>query len=123
MGMFSYIKCKKELPLTDELKNLSVKWGEVQYQTKDLDNCLETYIISEDGELLEEVILTQLNLLWGVRAFFYDKFTSTDDTIDDINKICKDKKYVNKGDMVINLASMPIANKGMVNTLRISEIE
>jgi pyruvate kinase len=70
-----------------------------------------------------ERILTQLNLLWGVRAFFYDKFTSTDDTIDDINKICKDKKYVNKGDMVINLASMPIANKGMVNTLRISEIE
>ena len=70
-----------------------------------------------------ERILTQLNLLWGVRAFFYDKFTSTDDTIDDINKICKDKKYVKKGDMVINLASMPIANKGMVNTLRISEIE
>jgi hypothetical protein len=56
MGMFSYIKCKKELPLTDELKNLSVKWDELQYQTKDLDNCLETYIISEDGELLEEVM-------------------------------------------------------------------
>ena len=56
MGMFSYIKCKKELPLTDELKGLSVKWDELQYQTKDLDNCLETYIISEDGELLEEVI-------------------------------------------------------------------
>jgi hypothetical protein len=54
MGMFSYIKCKKELPLTDELKGLSVKWNELQYQTKDLDNCLETYIISEDGELLEE---------------------------------------------------------------------
>jgi hypothetical protein len=56
MGMFSYIKCKKELPLTDELKGLSVKWDETQFQTKDLDNCLETYIISEDGELLEEVI-------------------------------------------------------------------
>ena len=56
MGMFSYIKCKRELPLTDELKNLSVKWNETQFQTKDLDNCLETYIISEDGELLEEVI-------------------------------------------------------------------
>jgi hypothetical protein len=56
MGMFSYIKCKKELPLTDELKSLSVNWNELQYQTKDLDNCLETYIISEEGELLEEVI-------------------------------------------------------------------
>jgi pyruvate kinase len=37
-------------------------------------------------------ILTQLNLLWGVRAFFYDKLVSTDDTIDDINKICV-RKY------------------------------
>ena len=68
-------------------------------------------------------IVTQLNLLWGVRAFYYDKFVSTDDTIEEINLICKDKKYVKKGDMVINLAAMPIANKGMVNTLRVSEME
>ena len=54
--MFSYIKCKRELPLTDELKGLTVKWEEAQFQTKDLDNCLETYIISEDGELLEEIV-------------------------------------------------------------------
>jgi pyruvate kinase len=68
-------------------------------------------------------ILTQLNLLWGVRAFFYDKLVSTDDTIEDINKICLEKKYVNKGDMLINLAAMPVVDKGMVNTLRVSEIE
>lgn len=68
-------------------------------------------------------ILTQLNLLWGVRAFYYDKFVSTDDTIEDINAICQERKYVKKGDMVINLAAMPIANKGMVNTLRVSEVE
>src|SRR5574343_1315643 len=68
-------------------------------------------------------ILTQLNLLWGVRAFFYDKLVSTDDTIDDINKICVEKKYVNKGDMLINLAAMPVVEKGMVNTLRVSEID
>lgn len=68
-------------------------------------------------------IVTQLNLLWGVRAFYYDKFVSTDDTIEEINQICRDKKYVKKGDMVINLAAMPIANKGMVNTLRVSEME
>ncbi|WP_339888766.1 pyruvate kinase [uncultured Flavobacterium sp.] len=70
-----------------------------------------------------ERILTQLNLLWGVKAFFYDKFLSTDDTVEDINKIAQEKGYVKKGDMLINLAAMPIANKGMVNTLRVSEIE
>jgi pyruvate kinase len=68
-------------------------------------------------------ILTQLNLLWGVNAFFYDKFVSTDDTIDDINAICKERGYVKSGDMLVNLAAMPVTAKGMVNTLRISEIE
>ena len=70
-----------------------------------------------------ERILTQLNLLWGVKAYYYDKFLSTDDTVEDINKIALEKGYVKKGDMLINLAAMPIANKGMVNTLRVSEIE
>ena len=70
-----------------------------------------------------KVILTQLNLIWGVKTFYYDKFVSTDDTIDDINKIATEKGLVTKGDMLINLAAMPIANKGMVNTLRVTEIE
>ncbi len=68
-------------------------------------------------------ILTQLNLLWGVNAFFYDKFVSTDDTVDDINQTAKENGYVKKGDILINLAAMPVVDKGMVNTLRISEIE
>ncbi len=68
-------------------------------------------------------ILTQLNLLWGVHSFFYDKFVSTDDTVEDINHIAKEKGYVKKGDMMINLAAMPVVAKGMVNTLRVSEIE
>jgi len=67
-------------------------------------------------------ILTQLNLLWGVRSFYYDKFASTDDTVEDVNMIAKAKGFVDKGDMVINLAAMPIADKGMVNTLRVSDI-
>ena len=67
--------------------------------------------------------MTQLSLLWGVNAYFYDKFVSTDDTVDDVNEIAKQKGYVKKGDMLINLAAMPVADKGMVNTLRVSEIE
>ena len=54
--MFDEIICKKELPLTEELKNLPIKWNEETFQTKDLDNCLLQYIISEDGELLEEIV-------------------------------------------------------------------
>ena len=68
-------------------------------------------------------IITQLSLLWGVQAFYYDKFVSTDETIDDVNRIVVENGLANKGDMVINLAAMPIIEKGMVNTLRISEIK
>lgn len=68
-------------------------------------------------------ILTQLNLLWGVNSFYYDKFLSTDETVEEINEISKAKGYVEKGDMLINLAAMPVVEKGMVNTLRVSEIE
>lgn len=68
-------------------------------------------------------ILSQLSLLWGVKAFSYDKFVSTDETIEDINRIAKETGFVQHGDFTINLAAMPISDKGMVNTLRVSEIE
>ena len=68
-------------------------------------------------------ILTQLNLLWGVKAFYYDKFVSTDETIEDVNAIACKKGYLDVGDMLISLAAMPIKDKGMVNTLRVTEIE
>jgi len=66
-------------------------------------------------------ILSRLNLLWGVKAFYYDKYVSTDETVEDVNKIAFEKGFVNKGDYLINLAAMPIVNKGMVNTLRVSQ--
>lgn len=67
-------------------------------------------------------ILTQLSLLWGVKAFYYDKFVSTDETIEDVNAIACQKGYLEVGDMLISLAAMPIQDKGMVNTLRVTEI-
>lgn len=67
-------------------------------------------------------IISQMNLLWGVFAFYYDKFESTDKTVHDVNEMAYKKKFVKKGDFLINLAAMPIVNKGMVNTLRVSQI-
>ncbi|BFP41365.1 pyruvate kinase [Flavobacteriaceae bacterium GF1] len=68
-------------------------------------------------------ILTQLNLLWGVKAFYYDRYVSTDETIEDVNVIACKKGFLDVGDMLISLAAMPIKDKGMVNTLRVTEIE
>lgn len=68
-------------------------------------------------------ILARLNLLWGVKAFYYDKYVSTDDTVEDVNTIAEKRGYVQKGDFLINLAAMPISQKGMVNTLRVTQIK
>lgn len=67
-------------------------------------------------------ILSQLNLLWGVKAFYYDKFESTDKTVEQVNAIALENGWVQKGEMLVNLAAMPIIDKGMVNTLRVSQI-
>ena len=67
-------------------------------------------------------LLTQMSLVWGVKAFFYDKMVSTDHTIADIKYILKKKKFVNQGDLVIHLASMPINEAGMTNMLKLGKI-
>ncbi len=68
-------------------------------------------------------ILGKLNLLWGVRAYFYDENLSTDHTVEDINTMIKNLGYVKPGDFVINLTAMPVEERGMVNTLRVSEVK
>ena len=67
-------------------------------------------------------ILNQLNLLWGVKAFYYSNLNSTDKTVEEINQIALEKGYIEKEDMLVNLTAMPIESKGMVNTLRVSVI-
>lgn len=67
-------------------------------------------------------ILSQLGLLWGVKCVFYDNFVNTDKTVEEVNRLALKKGFVKKGDFVINLAAMPVVNKGQVNTLRISKI-
>jgi pyruvate kinase len=68
-------------------------------------------------------ILTQLNLVWGVRAFFYDKRISTDHTIADIKYLLKKAELVQQGDLVINIASIPLEDLGSSNMLKLSYVE
>lgn len=67
-------------------------------------------------------ILAQLNLIWGVKGSLYEGDGSTDDTVKEVNEIAKKKGYVVEGDSLINLVAMPVVDRGMVNTLRVSTI-
>ncbi len=68
-------------------------------------------------------IINMLSLVWGVKTFYYDKFVSTDHTIADIKYILKKEGYLNTKDLVINVASMPITEKGHSNMMKLSYIE
>ncbi len=71
----------------------------------------------------EHHILNTMNLLWGVQCFFYDKFSSTDETIQDCLDILKDNDYVQVNDIVINTASMPMHKRGLTNMLKVTVVE
>lgn len=68
-------------------------------------------------------ILTTLNLVWGVRGFYYDKNISTDHTIADIKFILKKSGKVNVNDLVINIASIPLSEMGKANMIKLSAVE
>lgn len=78
----------------------------------------DTFVFTENKQ-----ILTQLNLVWGVKGYYYDKMVSTDHTIADSKYILKKKGLLKKGDLVINIASVPIEEKGPSNMVKLSYIE
>lgn len=69
------------------------------------------------------VLLNTMSLVWGVKTFSYDKFESTDGSINDVNALLKDKKMVETGQIVINTASTPLHKKGKTNTIKVTVVE
>ena len=67
--------------------------------------------------------LRTLNLLWGVQPFYYNKFTTTDGTVQDSVKILKNTGYVNEGDVIINTGSMPIEKRYRTNMLKVTLVD
>jgi len=68
-------------------------------------------------------MLETLSLVWGVTGIYYDKMVSTDHTIADAKYMLKKLKLVNEGELVINIASMPIEDNGKSNMLKLSRVE
>ncbi|MEL6863017.1 MAG: pyruvate kinase [Bacteroidota bacterium] len=78
----------------------------------------EIYMFSDKMHML-----ATLNLVWGVRCFYYDKFTTTDETIRDVTEFLKNNGYVVPGDVVANTGSMPLHRRHRTNMLKITLIE
>lgn len=68
-------------------------------------------------------LLTQMSLVWGVRAYHYNKQVSTDATFEDIQNTLKADSQVKAGDIIVNTASMPLKEKGRTNMLKVHIVE
>jgi pyruvate kinase len=67
--------------------------------------------------------LCSFSLVWGVECFFYDKFNTTDETVEDSAEILKSSGFVTKGDLIVNTGSMPIDKRLRTNMLKVTEID
>lgn len=68
-------------------------------------------------------LLYRLNLVWGVRAFYYTGFEGTDETISDVLEILKKNKIIQKGDIVVNTASMPMMERKRTNMIKYTIVD
>ena len=68
-------------------------------------------------------MIKTLSLVWGVRAFYYDQFKGTNETIDDVLNLLEQDRILTKGDVVINTASIPLHARKRTNMLKVTVIE
>ncbi len=68
-------------------------------------------------------LINKMNLVWGARAYIYEKTDSTDETISDVEAVLKREGHVKSGDIFIFLASMPIHERARTNTLKINIVK
>ena len=68
-------------------------------------------------------LLTRLNLMWGVTAFYYDMQGSIDDMTSDVTEILKSKGIAKNGDVVVNTATLPAASRDHANMVKVSVVK
>jgi pyruvate kinase len=68
-------------------------------------------------------LLPTLNLFWGIRAYHYNEFVGTNQTIDDVIEILKKKNLVKEGNLIVNTVTMPLSAHGRTNALKVSRID
>ena len=68
-------------------------------------------------------ILATLNIIRGVRGFYYDIDSSTEETHRNLVNILKQKNLLNEGDIVVHTSSMPVFQKQRTNLIRVATVE
>lgn len=77
----------------------------------------EIYLFTNNKKLLK-----QMCLVWGVKTFLYSSQENINSTLNEIEDQLVEKGHLNKGDIFINTASMPMHWQGHTNMLKIQTV-
>ncbi|PKP00800.1 MAG: pyruvate kinase [Bacteroidetes bacterium HGW-Bacteroidetes-9] len=67
-------------------------------------------------------LISALNLVWGVQAIYFEKFKSTDDAMLEMRKVLVARGFINSGNHIIYVSSIPIGKPGKTNMLKLSVV-
>lgn len=70
-----------------------------------------------------DFILRRMNLIWGVKPLYFDRYINTDQTIADLMVVIKEKGLVQAGDLIVHISNMPINEPGKSNMLKLSFVD
>lgn len=69
-----------------------------------------------------KTLLSNINLIWNVRGYYYDKMESTDLTFADIERCLIEHQHLQSGDVFISITSMPIQSRQRTNMLKVNQV-
>jgi pyruvate kinase len=75
------------------------------------------YVFTETADLVNAV-----SLVWGTRAFLFNRTSTTVDTVREVQDILKTLGFLKKGEVVINTGSTPFTEHGPTNTIKVTTI-
>ncbi len=114
--------CLHAVNTAEEVKAVAIvgmtSSGYTAFKVSSFRPASDIYIFSDRMNML-----ATLNLVWGVRCYYYDRFTTTDDTIFDVTEMLKADGRLKKGDFIVNTASMPLHRRHRTNMLKVTVVE
>jgi len=71
---------------------------------------------------MNEDLIRDLSLVWGVRAFYFGECQNINEYIEYTEEFLVSLNHLKKGDLVVHVGSIPILDKGKTNMLKITRV-
>ncbi len=71
---------------------------------------------------LNQDLIRDLSLVWGVRAFYFAECYNINDYIEYTEEFLVNMKLLKKGDLVVHIGSIPITERGKTNMMKLTRV-